>query len=174
VKNENGLGNSFLNIPLSDSVSPLHYPLKLMKTSIDIDITTIPLKVRPSVYNMPAQMDVDFNIALYTGWRRDNYSIRRNENPLKKLNNIFAGRGFDFGFLTGLGSTKISPFTTRNKVSDEYNGMILQFGVAGFIESNLASFGIASGYDYLLSPDRKVWIYNRKPWIGLIIGVAFN
>jgi hypothetical protein len=173
-KNENGMVNSPANIPLSDSVSRLPYPLKLTKTSIDIDITTIPLKFRPSVYNLPAQMDVDFNIALYAGWRHDNYYIHSKENPAKKLKNIVAGRGFDFGFLAGLGSTQISPFTTKNVVNNEYNGMILQFGVAGFLESNLASFGIATGYDYLLSPDRNVWIYNKKPWIGLIIGVAFN
>ena len=68
----------------------------------------------------------------------------------------------------------ISPFTTRNAFSDEYNGFILQAGLAGFLESNVASFGIAAGFDYLLSQDRKIWIYNNKPWVGFIIGIDLN
>jgi hypothetical protein len=52
--------------------------------------------------------------------------------------------------------------------------MVLQFGVASFLESNVASFGIAAGFDYLCSPDIKVWIYNNRPWIGFIIGLALN
>jgi hypothetical protein len=52
--------------------------------------------------------------------------------------------------------------------------MVLQFGAVGFLESSIASFGIAAGYDYLLSPDRNVWIYSGKPCFGLIIGVALN
>ena len=173
-KNENGLGNSLMNIPLSDSDTLSRYPVKFMKTSIDVDITTIPLKYRPPVDDLPAQMDVGFNLALYAGWRHDNYYISRKENPLKKSNNFIVGRGYDFGILTGIGSTTIGPFSTNSIVSNEYNGMVLQFGVAGFLESNIASFGIATGYDYLLSPDRDVWIYSGKPWIGLIIGIALN
>ena len=173
-KNENGLGNSLSTIPLSDSDTLSGYPLKFMKTSIDIDLTTVPLKYRPAVGDLPAQMDAGFNIALYAGWRHDNYFITRKENPLKKSHNAIIGHGYDFGILTGIGSTTIGPFTTNSAVSNEYSGMVLQFGVAGFLESSIASFGISAGYDYLLSPDRDVWIYSGKPWIGLIIGVALN
>jgi hypothetical protein len=52
--------------------------------------------------------------------------------------------------------------------------MIIQSGIAGFIESNVASFGIALGFDSLLNSDRKVWIYNKKPWLGFIVGIALN
>jgi hypothetical protein len=83
-------------------------------------------------------------------------------------------RGFDFGVFAGPGTTLISPFTTQNKRADEYNGMIFQTGIAGFIESNIASFGLAVGYDYLLNPDRKIWIYTDKPWVGFVVGIALN
>jgi hypothetical protein len=173
-KNENGLGNSLSTIPLSDSDTLSGYPVKFKKTSIDIDLTSIPLKYRPRVNDLPAQMDVGFNLALYAGWRHDNYYISRKEDPLKKSHNSVVGHGYDFGILTGIGSTTIGPFSTNNAVSNDYSGMVLQFGIAGFLESSIASFGIAAGYDYLLSPDRDVWIYSGKPWIGLIIGVALN
>jgi hypothetical protein len=74
----------------------------------------------------------------------------------------------------GPGTTLISPFTTQNKRPDEYSAMIIQTGIAGFIELNMASFGFAVGYDYLLNPDRKIWIYNNKLWVGFIVGIALN
>jgi hypothetical protein len=52
--------------------------------------------------------------------------------------------------------------------------MIIQTGIAGFIESNVASFGLAVGYDYLMNPDRKIWIYTNKPWVGFVVGIALN
>lgn len=172
-KNNNGLENLPLTISLLNTDS-LSRSYEFTKRSLDIDLTTILLKYRPSVYGLPAQMITDFNVALYAGWRHDKYLIRNNTGPLKKSNYYITNRGYDFGIFAGPGTTFISPFSTRNHVDNEYNGTILQYGVAGFIESNVASFGIAAGFDYLLSPDRKIWIYNKKPWLGLIIGIAMN
>jgi hypothetical protein len=52
--------------------------------------------------------------------------------------------------------------------------MIIQTGIAGFIESNMASFGLGIGFDHLLNRDRDIWIYNKKPWIGFIVGIALK
>jgi hypothetical protein len=113
-------------------------------------------------------------MALYAGWRHDYFHIISKKDPLGKSYSKISNRGFDFGIFAGPGVTLISPFTTQNKRTDEYSGMIIQTGIAGFIESNVASFGLAVGYDYLLNPDRKVWIYNNKPWVGFIVGIALN
>ena len=95
-------------------------------------------------------------------------------DPLGKSDHKINNWGYDFGLFAGPGATLISPFTTQNKVTDEYSAMIIQTGMAGFIESNMASFGIAIGFDYLLNSDREVWIYNKKPWLGFIVGIALN
>ena len=141
---------------------------------LKVDISTILFKYRPSVYKLPPQLITDFNVVLFAGWRHDDYHIKVRKDPLGNYHNEIINRGYDFGNFAGPGTTLISPFTTQNSLSDEYNGFIFQFGVAGFIESNVASFGIATGLDYLLSPDRKIWIYNKKPWVGFIIGIALN
>lgn len=164
----------FLTIPLHKTDSLIVKPMVLKKQSLDVDITSIILKYRPAVYGLPAQLTTDLNMAVYVGWRYDNYRVKSKKDPLGrnvlKINNL----GYDFGFFAGPGATVISPFTTQNKRTDEYNGMIIQKGIAGFIESNVASFGIAVGYDHLLNPDRKIWIYNKKPWVGFIVGIALN
>jgi hypothetical protein len=82
--------------------------------------------------------------------------------------------GYDFGVFAGPGVTLINPLTTLNRVTEEYSGMIMQMGIAGFIESNMASFGLSLGFDTLLNPDRKIWIYNKKLWIGFVVGIALN
>lgn len=168
------LGSPVSQIPLSSSDSIYIFPEKFIKKSIDLDITTIPLKLRPSVNDLPMQMNIDFNAALYLGWRHDSYQVNSIVTPLKKCNHNIVSMGYDFGIFTGLGSTLLSPFTTNDAISYEYSGLIIQYGVAGFIESTVASFGLAVGYDYLVSPDRSIWIYNKKPWVGLIIGFPLN
>jgi hypothetical protein len=165
----------FLTIPLNTTAdSVIFNPMVFKKQSLDVDITSIFLKYRPSVYGLPAQLTADLNMALYVGWRYDYYHIKSEKDPLGRSYHKISNRGYDFGVFAGPGATLISPFTTQNKRADEYSGMIIQTGIAGFIESNVASFGLAIGYDYLLNSDRKIWIYNNKLWVGFIVGIALN
>ena len=166
--------SAFLTISLKPSDSIQFNSVVFKKESLDVDITAILLKYRPSVYGLPGQMTTDFNVALYAGWRHDSFKIVSRMDPLGKNHTKINNWGYDFGFFAGPGTTLISPFTTQNEVIDEYSGMIIQSGIAGFIESNVASFGIALGFDSLLNSDRKVWIYNKKPWLGFIVGIALN
>jgi hypothetical protein len=171
---ENHPGNKIMTIPLITTDSLFDHSVVFTEKSIDIDLTTILFKYRFAVSELPPQMNTEFNLALYAGWRHDNYHFKSKRDPLGKYHNEIINRGYDFGFFAGTGTTLISPFTTHNLYDNEYNGWILQFGLAGFLESGIASFGISTGFDYLLSPDRDIWIYNKKPWIGFIIGVALN
>lgn len=148
--------------------------LNFRKQSLDIDITTILLKYRPSVSGLPSQLTSDLNVSLYAGWRHDNYKILRTMDPLGKSNLKISNLGFDYGFFAGPGTTGINPFTTNSRTTDEYSGMIIQTGLAGFLETNFVSFGIAFGLDYLLNRDSDIWIYNNKPWVGFIVGIALN
>jgi hypothetical protein len=148
--------------------------IKFSKQSPDFDITTIFFKYRPSVYNLPAQLTTDLNVAFYAGWRYDNYYLKHKTDPLNRKFLKLSSFGYDFGIFAGPGSTTVSPFTTNDRTEKEYTGMIFQTGIAGFIESDIASFGVAIGLDYLLNDDRKIWVYNNKPWVGFIVGIAFN
>jgi hypothetical protein len=50
--------------------------------------------------------------------------------------------------------------------------MIFQKGFAGFISINKISVGLAVGFDNLFDKSRSLWIYNQKPYLGLIISVS--
>jgi hypothetical protein len=164
----------FLTIPFNTTDSLIFNPMIFKKQSLDVDITSIVLKYHPAVDGLPATLTTDLNMALYVGWRYDFYHLMSKKDPLGKRYYKISNKGYDFGFFAGPGATLISPFTTRNMKADEYSSMIIQTGIAGFIESNVASFGLTIGYDHLLNPDRKIWIYHNQPWVGFIVGIAFN
>lgn len=153
----------YVVIPLNPADSPAIRTLKLRKKSLDIDITTIPLKYRPAFRGMRPQLTADINFALYAGWRHDHFRISSEADALGRYRHNIRNFGYDIGFFAGPGATAINPFTTANRTQNEYSGMIIQSGIAGFIESSFASFGLAAGFDHLLTADRRIWIYNQKP-----------
>lgn len=171
---QQGVKKQLLTIPLENTDSFFTKEMVFKKQSLDIDITSVLLKYRPSMDGLPTQLNTDLNMALFVGWRHDDYRIMSKTDPLGKWHQKISNIGYDFGLFIGSGTTMINPFNTNNRRIDEYSGMILQAGVAGFIESNVASFGVSIGYDHLLNPDRKLWIYNNKPWMGFIVGIALN
>jgi len=139
---------TWVAVPLQICDSLFHIPFKFSKQSLDIDITTILLKYRPAVHGIPAQLTTDFNVALYAGWRHDFYQLKGKTDPLGRNRYAVVSRGYDFGFFAGTGTTYIDDNTMLDPVNKEYSGMLIQFGMAGFLESSFASFGIASGFDY--------------------------
>lgn len=163
-----------LQVSMLESDSLRLYPYRFIKKSLDIDITSNLFKFRPAIHGKPFQLLSDFNTALYVGWRRDIYSITSEKTPINKCQYRLRSRGFDVGFFAGPGVAAIGPFSTQNKIEDEYSGFVIQYGAAGFLESSFASFGLSAGFDYLLTDDRNIWIYNNKLWLGFIIGIALN
>jgi hypothetical protein len=163
-----------MTLPMGEADSLYVIPSRFSKTSLDIDITSVFLKYRPASQNLQPQLNADLNVALYAGWRHDYYWIEGRKDPLGINQYKIIKRGFDFGIIAGPGMTFIGPSTTNNATSKEYNAMIIEYGIAVFLETNFASFGLATGYDYLANSDRSIWIYNNKPWIGFVIGIALN
>lgn len=161
-------------IELSDPAPSGATDWKFQKKSMDIDITSNVFKFRPGLYRQPAQMTTDFNAALYAGWRHDTHIVTYRKNPLDQYRSEIKNRGYDIGIFAGPGIATIDAFSTRNLAAYDYSALTLQYGIAGFLESSFASFGLSAGFDHLFSPDRKVWIYQNQPWIGFIVGIAIN
>ena len=184
VSEDEIIGNTINKSGIKEVQPAFHFQLKepnqfagkvsFIKSSLDIDISSVLMKYRPSVYGLPAQLSTDFNLALYGGWRKDMYRIMYETTPagIKKFKQ--SHRGWDVGLFAGAGNTLVGPFSTRSVVTDEYNGFILQSGIAGFLETGFASFGLAGGFDNLTGPNGKDWIYQRKWWLGFMIGIALN
>ena len=139
--------------------------------SIDVDLTTLILKYRPLQQNVPNQLSANFNAAIYFGFRKDFYKIIPNVSPLHEESSYIRQVGFDAGFFAGIGVTPINPFVTENNINIEYDGFIVQKGIAAFITFDSMSVGVALSFDNLLDKNKTYWVFNQKPYFGLVIGI---
>lgn len=147
---------------------------RFVKTSVDLDLTTILFKYRPATGGLPAQLNSQFNFAVYSGYRRDYFTLAYPRDPLNRSRRDYRHWGFDTGLLFGIGTTPINAWVTRQAVEAEYDGLTLQTGLAVFAGINNLAAGLCLGVDYLTDTNRRHWIYHKKPWVGLAIGLALN
>jgi hypothetical protein len=149
----------------------LTQPLVLIRRSVDLDLTTVLLKFRFPQTVLPAQLNSHFNAALYAGLRKDWYHFRDHTDPLGRRVRKQTHREIDLGPFIGFGATAVNPSTTASRITEEYDGVVLQKGLALFIGSGQLTIGLGLGFDGLLSQHRRVWIYREKPWLGFLIGL---
>jgi hypothetical protein len=142
--------------------------------TFDVDFLTIPLKFRPSQSGVPPQLNTELSGAIYVGLRTDKYIVNYETNKLGKSDRVINHRGFSLGLLTGFGNTFMSPTTTDDNITQEYDGIVWTKGVAGIFAVNALTLGFAIGFDNLLDGNRQYWIYEGKPWLGLTLGLNLN
>lgn len=171
------------DLKLVDSAISQFYPEKIKDTqqsisfnkrSFDIDFLTLPIKYRPAQSGLPSQLNSNLNGAAYFGYRTDKYNVRYKADPFgdseRKINHF----GFSMGVFTGIGNTVINPTTTNDNISIDYDGVIWPKGVAGIVGFNNFTIGLSVGFDNLLDKNKKFWIYETRPWLGLVFGLNLN
>jgi hypothetical protein len=142
------------------------------RNSIDVDLTTALLKFRPPQKEVPRQLSANLNAALYAGLRKDFFKIVSRTSPLNETHSALRHFGFDAGFFAGLGITPVNPTVTGNNIELEYDGIVFEKGIAVYFGIEFLTFGISLGFDNLLDENHKYWVYNQKPWVGLMLGIA--
>ncbi|MDQ3535627.1 MAG: hypothetical protein M3421_08385 [Bacteroidota bacterium] len=162
-----------LLLPQNKSSIPLP-SLLFRQNSFDIDFLTILIKVRPSEEDLPTQFNTNFNGAVYFGYRSDIYKINYNPTPLNHFNRKTTHIGLSIGGFLGVGSTDMNPFVTSNQINEEYDGLVISKGIAGILGFNNFNVGITLGFDTLPDRNRRFWIYQNKPWLGLALGLNLN
>jgi hypothetical protein len=144
-----------------------------LKKSFDVDVMTVGFKYRPATVNLPRQLTTDFNGNVFLGYRLDRFKVQHKQTPLGIRKN-YSHRGITAGFFGGIGSTAVTPWTTTNLITDEYNGFILSRGVAAMVGINSLTVGVGVGWDAITDRDKSIWIYQNKPWYGLTVGLNLN
>ena len=149
------------------------YSAIFYRYSLDLDAVTIPIKMRYSK-DIPMQMNANINGAIYLGLRRDRYKINYELSPIHIYNRSKKHFGLSVGVFSGIGNTLVSPSNTNNQVSIEYDGVIWSKGIATMFAMNNTTIGCAFGFDQLLGPHQNDWIYQNKPYLGLMLGLNIN
>ena len=144
-----------------------------VKPSFDIDVISVLFKYRPATSSLPRQLTTDFNGNAYFGYRIDRFRIRYKETPFGRKQ-TYHHRGLTVGTFFGLGATSVTPSTTNNQTTDDYNGLVLTRGLALMFGVNNLTVGFGVGWDYLTDRDQDIWIYQNKAWYGLTLGLNIN
>lgn len=172
--------DSLLEItPVSANLKPFQMrlneinKLKLYRYTFDIDVLTVPFKIRPAVKGFPEQLNANFDAALYLGRRLDSYTIENTRKGKSKKTRI-SGIGYGYGGFVGIGSVTMNPYVTNQRIDYEYDGFVLNGGIAGIFDAKKFNLGLAVGADFLVDKNRRNWIYQGKPWVGVLFGINLN
>ena len=101
-----------------------------ISNSLDVDLTSILFKWRHSMDDVPNQFSADLDVALYMGLRKDFYKIITSVSPIHEEKSYIRQIGFDIGIFAGIGSSPVNPTVTNNRISQQYDAMIFQKGLA--------------------------------------------
>lgn len=160
--------------PLTDTGSIARSSFRVNKPSLDLDFLTIPLKYRPALADVFAQLNANLNGAAFLGYRTDRYTIRYSASPFNRQDRHVDHFGYSIGIFSGVGNTFMSPTNTMNRIQQEYDGVVWNKGVATMFAINNFTIGLAVGVDHLMDKNKAVWIYQGKLWYGLSFGLNLN
>ena len=144
------------------------------RKSWDLNFQTAIFKFRTERANIPNQLNTEFNFNLYFGRRTDVYRISYQANPLDLSKRKFDHFAYSVGIFTGFGESPISGTVTKARIAYVYEGLVWLNGVGAIIGFNNFTIGAGVGMDQLLDRNHDVWIYQRKPWFGLMLGLKLN
>ncbi|MBO0358309.1 hypothetical protein J0X19_10170 [Hymenobacter sp. BT186] len=172
---------TFLAQPAGGAARQFSYAVRrgkhviLLDRKFDLDVFTIPFKARPPQGPVPVQLNTNFNAALYFGRRLDFYHVNSRQHLNGRQEPQIRTVGLGYGLFTGLGSTIINPDVTNQQTRvAEYEGFVVHAGAATIYDARIFNLGLAIGFDQLLGPDGRHWLYQRKPWFGVLFGLDLN
>lgn len=163
------IGNSLP--PTSNSLQPAFL---FQKSTFDLDLLAIPVKIHGSRYGIPSQLLTEINASVYLGRRSDLFYIRYKKTPRNLFKREVDHFGFSFGGFLGFGSSAIHNGVSLMPIATDYQGITFSKGIAGIFAINDFTLGIAYGFDQLLDENASSWIYNQKPYFGVAIGLNLN
>ena len=163
---------SLLIFPAETKIAPENFSFS--KRALSLNFQTILFKFRPATANIPNQLSTEFNFNIYLGRRTDVYRIRYQSNPLELNQRKFDRLAFSYGFFTGFGETPMSGSVTQNQIAYIYDGLVWLNGVGGIVGTRSFTLGAGVGMDQLLDRNHDVWIYQRKPWLGFLLGITLR
>ncbi|MFT7606631.1 MAG: hypothetical protein ACI8VT_004234 [Saprospiraceae bacterium] len=133
-----------------------------------ISILTIPFRVRmdSGIDSIKASSDFKLNnIELLLGFQTSTFEYKNNKLRHKK----FMG-----GAYFGPTAIKLTNNNSTFGVDREITRLGITYGIAFLGSINSVNLGIALGAESMLGNNSSNWIYNNKPYIGIVGGFSLN
>ncbi len=146
---------------------------RYQRTTFDVDLLTIPFKYRFRQAGRPEQINTTANVAVYAGIRYDIGNYRATYFRQEQRAEL---RSFSFGLggFAGVDATLVNSFSTNGRYTDDYEALGLTYGLAAIIGYKTVTSGLLVGFEQITDPNKVIWIYTRKPWLGISVGININ
>ncbi|UFH54673.1 hypothetical protein [Spirosoma sp. KNUC1025] len=127
-------------------------------------------------------MTTGVNAGVALGFKNNNniytpyYKLGKdNNNRITRLliNHKLTTIGFTPAIFAGLTTIGLSEKNTSPTIGQERTVLGINYGVLFAVNINKFSLGGAIGFDTGFGKDSKSWVYQNKPWLGLVVGFDF-
>jgi len=146
---------------------------KYTETKAKWQAVTIPFKVRFETEERPYNLTTSVNVGFTRSWKKIFHSYR----PITKSKDSepFATKTsqFEMGLAPFLGITAVdlNSSNTNDVVTTNRKVFGVSLGIFGMVGVDDFDIGIGIGVDHGFSDQSSDWIYQNKPWVGLILGI---
>lgn len=167
-------GDYFFKTTKFDATSNKRKTFVYYGSQIILKSLTVPLKIRPALTDskfgdaFPKQVETGFNFGLALGWKLNRTSYFSTPNFLGLTSNQIS---LTPSILFNLGAVALSDKNTIPAQTITQTVLSKSFGGALMIGFNRFSFGIARGKDYVSGSAKNNWVYQGKPWTGIIVAL---
>lgn len=149
---------------------------RYLDQKIVLQTLTIPLKIRPGIKTnvvykdtFPGTVETAVNFGLSFGWKGTYNVYNYKKNSLGLNTNKYS---LAAGALFSIGSVSLDKTNTRDKVIT-YSRKAATLSPGAFIAFgfNSVHIGGAIGIDIATGDNCTQWVYNQKPWYGIIFAL---
>ena len=146
---------------------------KYSQTSENFQTITIPFKLRPGIDTFSYQLTTGVNVGFSYVFKK----IKKTYEPvsINKTSRLIGYREneFEYGFAPFIGLTTVGlkGSNTRGAVATDKTVFGTSLGILLSGGINKFDVGIAFGIDHAFGKNSGDWIYQDKPWFGLVLGI---
>lgn len=132
---------------------------------------TIALRFRREAIKdtVPAQATTGFNAGIALGWKLSKIHWRPNKNAFNSQTQRYSLGG---GLLFSMGAVELNEKNTRDpQLQFPRSVPVLTYGGLVTLGMGSLNLGLAAGIDRTFTEQTDGWLYQDKPWWGLVLGL---
>lgn len=134
----------------------------------------VPAKWRPPTDTLKATGETDLTFGLGGGYKFTKYKFRNiySCQDRKYVSHIVRKTVYMWGLFAAPIGVDLEAENTGGEFKEKRTALGTSFGIYGALEVGPVSLGAAVGFDHPFIEGARHWVYDTKPWLGLIIGLG--
>lgn len=161
----------FRHAPFPPAVDHKQPVFRYYEHQMFLQPVTIALRFRGEALRdtVPAQATTGFNAGFALGWKLSKIYWRRNKNAFNSQTQRYS---LGLGGLFSMGAVELNDKNTRAPRAQFPRSVpVLTYGAMVTLGLGSLNLGVAGGIDRTFTTQTDGWLYQGKPWWGLVLGL---